>query len=201
MLGFRDGPHISFNLMFDRLPMLEQLGLILHPQRRGEPIRARVAVVGQGTSDRRHGLARTHSKQSNEGGVMGMDTRGSRRRKVAVAAVIAALAAAGSASARFRRCRRAIRSTTTRPPGSIQICRSTSRTRRTRTSSAARSSQPSLRCHGRSSAKRASGKKDQIFSRSFAVPAANPLGQASGRPAARAPSAAVPARARRSSAR
>src|SRR6266540_1589163 len=28
VLRFRDGKHVSFNLMFDRLSMLEQLGLI-----------------------------------------------------------------------------------------------------------------------------------------------------------------------------
>jgi hypothetical protein len=28
VLRFRDGKHVSFNLMFDRLLMLEQLGLI-----------------------------------------------------------------------------------------------------------------------------------------------------------------------------
>ena len=31
VLKFRDGKHISFNLMFDRLSMLEQLGLIPAP--------------------------------------------------------------------------------------------------------------------------------------------------------------------------
>ena len=31
MLRFRDGKHISFNLMFDRLLMLEQLGLVPTP--------------------------------------------------------------------------------------------------------------------------------------------------------------------------
>lgn len=31
VLGFRDGKHVSFNLMFDRLLMLEQLGLIPAP--------------------------------------------------------------------------------------------------------------------------------------------------------------------------
>jgi ketosteroid isomerase-like protein len=31
VLRFRDGKHISFNLMFDRLSMLEQLGLIPAP--------------------------------------------------------------------------------------------------------------------------------------------------------------------------
>ena len=31
VLRFRDGKHISFNLMFDRLLMLEQLGLIPAP--------------------------------------------------------------------------------------------------------------------------------------------------------------------------
>jgi ketosteroid isomerase-like protein len=31
VLRFRDGQHISFNLMFDRLLMLEQLGLIPAP--------------------------------------------------------------------------------------------------------------------------------------------------------------------------
>jgi ketosteroid isomerase-like protein len=30
VLRFRDGKHVSFNLMFDRLSMLEQLGLIPH---------------------------------------------------------------------------------------------------------------------------------------------------------------------------
>jgi ketosteroid isomerase-like protein len=28
VLRFRDGKHVSFNLMFDRLTMLEQLGLV-----------------------------------------------------------------------------------------------------------------------------------------------------------------------------
>jgi ketosteroid isomerase-like protein len=28
VLRFRDGKHVSFNLMFDRLSMLEQLGLV-----------------------------------------------------------------------------------------------------------------------------------------------------------------------------
>ena len=28
VLGFRDGKHVSFNLMYDRLQLLEQLGLI-----------------------------------------------------------------------------------------------------------------------------------------------------------------------------
>jgi ketosteroid isomerase-like protein len=32
VLRFRDGKHVSFNLMFDRLSMLEQLGLVLAPQ-------------------------------------------------------------------------------------------------------------------------------------------------------------------------
>jgi ketosteroid isomerase-like protein len=31
VLRFRDGKHVSFNLMFDRLLMLEQLGLIQAP--------------------------------------------------------------------------------------------------------------------------------------------------------------------------
>jgi predicted ester cyclase len=31
VLRFRDGKHASFNLMFDRLAMLEQLGLIPEP--------------------------------------------------------------------------------------------------------------------------------------------------------------------------
>jgi steroid delta-isomerase-like uncharacterized protein len=31
VLRFRDGKHISFNLMFDRLSMLEQLGLVPSP--------------------------------------------------------------------------------------------------------------------------------------------------------------------------
>ena len=31
VLGYRDGKHISFNLLFDRLQMLEQLGLIPAP--------------------------------------------------------------------------------------------------------------------------------------------------------------------------
>jgi steroid delta-isomerase-like uncharacterized protein len=31
VLRFRDGKHLSFNLMFDRLMMLEQLGLVLAP--------------------------------------------------------------------------------------------------------------------------------------------------------------------------
>jgi hypothetical protein len=31
VLRFRDGKHISFNLMFDRLMMLEQLGLVPTP--------------------------------------------------------------------------------------------------------------------------------------------------------------------------
>jgi ketosteroid isomerase-like protein len=31
VLRFRDGKHFSFNLMFDRLSMLEQLGLIPAP--------------------------------------------------------------------------------------------------------------------------------------------------------------------------
>ena len=31
VLRFRDGRHVSFNLMFDRLPMLEQLGLVPAP--------------------------------------------------------------------------------------------------------------------------------------------------------------------------
>ena len=37
VLRFRDGKHTSFNLMFDRLLMLEQLGLVSHPHRSGEP--------------------------------------------------------------------------------------------------------------------------------------------------------------------
>ena len=32
VLRFRDGKHVSFNLMFDRLMMLEQLGLVPAPQ-------------------------------------------------------------------------------------------------------------------------------------------------------------------------
>jgi hypothetical protein len=31
MLRFRDGKHVSFNLMFDRLMMLEQLGVVPKP--------------------------------------------------------------------------------------------------------------------------------------------------------------------------
>ena len=31
VLRFRDGKHVSFNLMFDRLVMLEQLGLVTKP--------------------------------------------------------------------------------------------------------------------------------------------------------------------------
>jgi predicted ester cyclase len=31
VLRFRDGMHVSFNLMFDRLSMLEQLGLVPAP--------------------------------------------------------------------------------------------------------------------------------------------------------------------------
>jgi ketosteroid isomerase-like protein len=31
VLRFRDGKHVSFNLMFDRLMMLEQLGLVPTP--------------------------------------------------------------------------------------------------------------------------------------------------------------------------
>jgi ketosteroid isomerase-like protein len=31
VLRFRDGKHVSFNLMFDRLLMLEQLGLVPAP--------------------------------------------------------------------------------------------------------------------------------------------------------------------------
>ena len=31
VLRFRDGKHVSFNLMFDRLEMLEQLGLLPAP--------------------------------------------------------------------------------------------------------------------------------------------------------------------------
>ena len=34
VLRFRDGKHVSFNLMFDRLEMLEQLGLIPAPTSR-----------------------------------------------------------------------------------------------------------------------------------------------------------------------
>ena len=33
VLRFRNGKHVSFNLMFDRLLMLEQLGLSPHPRR------------------------------------------------------------------------------------------------------------------------------------------------------------------------
>ena len=33
VLRFRDGKHVSFNLMFDRLLMLEQLGLVPEPDR------------------------------------------------------------------------------------------------------------------------------------------------------------------------
>ena len=36
VLRFRDGLHVSFNLIFDRLLMLEQLGLIPAPRRRSE---------------------------------------------------------------------------------------------------------------------------------------------------------------------
>jgi len=32
VLGFRDGKHVSFNLMYDRLLLLEQLGLIPAPR-------------------------------------------------------------------------------------------------------------------------------------------------------------------------
>jgi ketosteroid isomerase-like protein len=32
VLRFRDGKHVSFNLMFDRLLMLEQLGLLPMPE-------------------------------------------------------------------------------------------------------------------------------------------------------------------------
>jgi len=35
VLRFRDGKHISFNLMFDRLTMLEQLGLVPAPAATG----------------------------------------------------------------------------------------------------------------------------------------------------------------------
>ena len=35
VLRFRDGKHVSFNLMFDRLVMLEQLGLIPEPASAG----------------------------------------------------------------------------------------------------------------------------------------------------------------------
>jgi hypothetical protein len=35
VLRFRDGKHVSFNLMFDRLLMLEQLGLIPEPASAG----------------------------------------------------------------------------------------------------------------------------------------------------------------------
>jgi ketosteroid isomerase-like protein len=31
VLRFRDGQHVSFNLMFDRLSMLEQLGVLPAP--------------------------------------------------------------------------------------------------------------------------------------------------------------------------
>ena len=31
VLRFRDGKHVSFNLVFDRLAMLEQLGLVPEP--------------------------------------------------------------------------------------------------------------------------------------------------------------------------
>jgi hypothetical protein len=31
VLRFRDGKHVSFNLMFDRLMMLEQLGVVSKP--------------------------------------------------------------------------------------------------------------------------------------------------------------------------
>jgi hypothetical protein len=31
VLRFRDGKHVSFNLMFDQLTMLEQLGLVPMP--------------------------------------------------------------------------------------------------------------------------------------------------------------------------
>jgi ketosteroid isomerase-like protein len=34
VLRFRDGKHASFNLMFDRLLMLEQLGLVAAPSAR-----------------------------------------------------------------------------------------------------------------------------------------------------------------------
>ena len=32
VIRFRDGKHVSFNLMFDRLAMLEQLGLVPEPE-------------------------------------------------------------------------------------------------------------------------------------------------------------------------
>jgi hypothetical protein len=35
VLRYRDGLHVSFNLMFDRLLMLEQLGLIPAPASTG----------------------------------------------------------------------------------------------------------------------------------------------------------------------
>jgi ketosteroid isomerase-like protein len=35
VLRFRDGKHVSFNLIFDRLAMLEQLGLIPAPASTG----------------------------------------------------------------------------------------------------------------------------------------------------------------------
>jgi ketosteroid isomerase-like protein len=35
VLRYRDGPHISFNLLFDRLLMLEQLGLVPTPAATG----------------------------------------------------------------------------------------------------------------------------------------------------------------------
>jgi predicted ester cyclase len=35
VLRFRDGKHVSFNLMFDRLAMLEQLGLVPAPAAAG----------------------------------------------------------------------------------------------------------------------------------------------------------------------
>jgi ketosteroid isomerase-like protein len=37
VLRFRDGKHVSFNLMFDRLEMLEQLGLVPTPPPAGQP--------------------------------------------------------------------------------------------------------------------------------------------------------------------
>ena len=36
VLRFRDGKHVSFNLMFDRLSLLEQLGLVPAPTSSGE---------------------------------------------------------------------------------------------------------------------------------------------------------------------
>jgi ketosteroid isomerase-like protein len=35
VLRFRDGEHVSFNLMFDRLVMLEQLGIVPTPAAAG----------------------------------------------------------------------------------------------------------------------------------------------------------------------